>query len=74
MNTLVEIQDAVGHLPSNERKALQLWLDSQAEPEMTAPEEQRLVRSLDEAVRDLDAGKGVSLDEVRKKIGSWAAR
>jgi hypothetical protein len=74
MSTLVEIQDAVAQLPSNERKALQLWLDSQAEPEMTAPEEQRLVRSLDEAVRDLDAGKGVSLDEVRKKIGSWAAR
>jgi hypothetical protein len=74
MSTLVEIQDAVAQLPSKERKALQLWLDSQAEPEMTAQEEQRLLRSLDEAVRDIDAGKGVSLDEVRKKINSWAAR
>jgi hypothetical protein len=74
MSTLVEIQDAVAQLPSNERKALQLWLDSQAEPEMTAQEEQRLLRSLDGAVRDIDAGKGVSLDEVRKKVGSWAAR
>jgi hypothetical protein len=74
MSTLVEIQEAVVHLPSNERKALQVWLDSQAEPELTAPEEQRLLRSLDEAMRDLDAGKGVALDEVRKQVGSWAAK
>ena len=74
MSTLIEIQDAVAQLPSNEKKALQLWLNSQAETEMTAQEEQRLVRSLDEAMRDIDAGKGVSIDEVRKRVGSWAAR
>ena len=74
MSTFVEIQDAVAHLPSNERKALQLWLNSQAEPELTAQEEQRLLRSLDEAARDIDAGKGVPLDEVRKRLGSWAAK
>jgi hypothetical protein len=74
MSTLIEIQDAVAQLPSNEKKALQLWLNSQAEPEMTAQEEQRLLRSLDEAMRDIDAGKGVSMDEVRKRVGSWAAR
>jgi hypothetical protein len=74
MSTLMEIQDAVAHLPSNERKALQLWLNSQAEPDLTAHEEQRLLRSLDEAARDVDAGKGVPLDEVRKRVGSWAAK
>ena len=74
MSTLIEIQDAVAQLPSNEKKALQLWLNSQAEPEMTAQEEQRLLRSLDAAIRDLDAGKGVSIDEVRKRVGPWAAR
>ena len=74
MSTLIEIQDAVAQLPSNEKKALQLWLNSQAEPEMTAQEEQRLLRSLDEAMRDIDAGKGVSIDEVRKRVGSWAAK
>jgi hypothetical protein len=73
MSTLAEIQDAVVRLPGNERKALQLWLDSQTEPEMNSQEEQRLLRSLDEAIRDIDAGKGVSLEEVRKRIGSWAA-
>lgn len=68
MSTLVEIQDAVAQLPGEEKRALQLWLNSQAEPEMTAQEEQRLLRSLDEAMRDLDAGKGIPIDAVRKGI------
>jgi len=74
MRTLAEIQDAVAHLPEDERKALQLWLNSQSEPELTTQEEQRLLRSLDEATRDIDAGKRVSLDEVCKWVGSWAGR
>jgi hypothetical protein len=74
MSTLTEIQDAVAQLPSNEKKALQVWLNSQAEPEMTAQEEQCLLRSLDEAMRDIDAGKGVSMDEVGQRVGSWAAK
>ena len=74
MSTLVEIQDAVARLPNDERKALQLWLDSQSEPLLSAQEEQRLLRSLDEASRDIDAGKGVALVEVRKRLGTWAAK
>ena len=74
MSTLVEIQDSIAHLSSREREALQLWLNSQSEPVLTAPEEQRLLRSLDEAVRDIDAGKGVPIGDVRKRVGSWAAK
>ena len=74
MNTLAEIQNAVARLPIDEKKALSLWLNSQTEPEMTAQEEQQLLRSLDEAVRDLDAGKGVSIEEARKRVVSWAAK
>lgn len=74
MSTLDEIQDAVAHLPSGERKALQLWLNSQVEPELTDRQEEELLRSLDGAIRDIDAGKGVSLDEVRKRVGSWIAK
>ena len=74
MSTLVEIQDAVTRLPGSERKALQLWLNSQSEPELTALEEQRLLRSLDEAVHDIDAGKGVPMNDVRKRVASWAAK
>jgi hypothetical protein len=74
MSTLAEIQDAVARLPGSERKALQLWLNSQSEPELTALEERRLLRSLDEAVRDIDAGKGVPINDVRKRVASWAAK
>jgi site-specific recombinase XerC len=74
MSTLVEIQDAVVRLPNSERKALQLWLNSQSEPELTALEEQRLLRSLDEAVHDINAGKGVPINDVRKRVASWAAK
>jgi hypothetical protein len=74
MSTLAEIQDAVAQLPRAERKALQIWLNSQAEPEMSAEEEVRLLRSLDEAIRDIDAGKGVAIGELRQQVGSWAAR
>ena len=74
MSTLVEIQDAVARLPGSERKALQLWLNSQTEPELTLFEEQRLLRSLDEAVSDIDAGKGVPVNDVRKRVASWVAK
>jgi hypothetical protein len=74
MSTLVEIQEAVAQLPGRERKALQLWLNSQTEPELTALEEQRLLRSLDEAVRDVDAGKGVPIKDVRNRVASWVAK
>lgn len=74
MSTLGEIQDAVAQLPHNEKKALQIWLNSQAELEMSSEEEQRLLHSLDAAMRDVDAGQGVSMDEVRQRVNSWAAK
>jgi len=74
MSTLVEIQDAVARLPGSERKALQLWLNSLSEPELPVEEEHRLLRSLDEALREIDTGKGVPLNDVRKRVASWAAR
>ena len=74
MSTLVEIQDAVAQLPREEREALQAWLNSQTESAMTAQEEEHLLRSLDEAVRDIDAGRGVPVEDVRKRVSSWAAK
>ena len=74
MSTLMEIQDAVAGLREEERKALALWLASQTPPEMSGEDERRLLGSLDEAVRSVDAGKGVPMDEVRKRVASWAAK
>ncbi|HLX72293.1 MAG TPA: hypothetical protein VKV04_21960 [Verrucomicrobiae bacterium] len=74
MSTLAEIQDAVAKLPADEKKALLTWLESENEPEINGDDEQRLLRSLDEAIRDVDAGKGVPIEDVRKRVGSWAAK
>ena len=74
MSTLAEIQDAVAHLPGDEKKALALWLNSQAEPKITTQEEQQLLHSLDQAISDIDAGKGVSIEDARKRVASWVAK
>ncbi|HWN96605.1 MAG TPA: hypothetical protein VNT99_16365 [Methylomirabilota bacterium] len=74
MSTLMEIQEAVTKLPDADKKALSLWLNSQTAPEMSAEEEQQLLRTLDEAIRDVDAGKGVPMQDARKLVASWAAK
>lgn len=74
MSTLVEIQEAITKLPDDEKTALSVWFRSQSAPEMTAEDEQRLLYSLDEAMRDVDAGKGVSIDDARRMVATWAAR
>ena len=66
----MEIQDAVTRLPADEKNALSLWLNSQAAPTLSAPEEQQLLRSLDDANRDVDAGRGVSLADAHQLVAS----
>ena len=74
MSTLAEIQEAVTGLPADEKKALSLWLNSQTAPLLSAADEQRLLHSLDEAIRDVDAGQGVPIEDVRKRVASWVAK
>ena len=74
MSTLAEIQDAISKLPKEEKDALSVWLSSQSAPDLNPADEERLLQSLDEAMRDVDAGKGVPLDEVRKRVALWAAK
>jgi hypothetical protein len=74
MSTLAEIQEAIIRLPQEERLALSAWLDSQDQPALSPQDEDKLVRSLDEALRDLDNGKGIPLEEARKLVGAWAAK
>ena len=74
MSTLLAIKDAVSKLRGDEKNALSLWLDSQVEPELTKDEETELLASLDQAMRDIDSGKGSSMEDVRRQISSWASR
>lgn len=73
MSSLAQIQEAITGLTENERQALSIWLAS--EPPALAPEdESRLLKSLDNAIRDLDAGKGASARTARKLVRSWAGK
>ena len=74
MSSLAQIQEAIISLPADERRALSVWLDSQNDPTFTPEDESQLLKSLDIAIRDLDAGKGVPIHEVRKRVRSWAGK
>jgi len=74
MSTLAEIQDAISQLSDREQAALAAWLDSRRSASLYLQDEESLLRSLDEATRDINAGKGIPIDEVRRKVASWVAK
>jgi hypothetical protein len=59
MSTLAEIQEGITRLPEEERRVLSAWLDSQNPRALSPQDEDELLCSLDEALRDLDNGKGI---------------
>jgi len=74
MSSLAEIQEAIVGLPEDERQALSAWLASQNPPTLAPEDESQLLKSLDKAMRDLDAGKGTSLSAARKLVRSWTGK
>jgi hypothetical protein len=74
MSTLAEIQDAITQLSNREQDALAVWFDSRRNSATNLQNEESLLRSLDEAINDIEFGKGVPLEEVRKRVASWAAK
>jgi hypothetical protein len=63
MTKLAEIQEAIQHLPSQEREQLIHWLTEEEPPEMLA--------AIDEADRSFEADGGVAPEDVRRKLKSW---
>ncbi|MFO1513222.1 MAG: hypothetical protein U1F83_09975 [Verrucomicrobiota bacterium] len=74
MSTVLEIQAAIQKLPAKDKSALTAWLESQEEPTLSSQEEAALLARLDKATQELDAGKGVSLQNVRGMVGKWATK
>jgi hypothetical protein len=74
MSAFAKVQKSIGNLSRDEKKALALWLNSQIEPRLSNEDEERLMRSLDEAMKSIDAGEGVEIDEVRRRVSSWATK
>jgi len=66
MTKLAEIQDAILHLPPQDREQLRHWLD---ETEEETPE---MLAAIDVGLRSLQEKGVIPLEDVRKKISSWA--
>ena len=76
MSTVAEIETAIEGLPKNEREALESRLLARrcGLDAMSEGERADLLVSLDEAEREIDSGGGVSADELRRSVRSWAGR
>jgi hypothetical protein len=74
MSALSQIQESITRLTGDEKKVLALWLNSQVQPSFAPEDERELLATLDDAVAEIDAGRGVPLNEVRGRIGSWATK
>lgn len=76
MSTVAEIEKAIDGLPVGEREALETRLLARrfGLDEMSESERAEFLASLDEADREIDSGSGVSADELRQAVRSWAGR
>jgi hypothetical protein len=71
---VTEIQKAIQKLSAKEKSALTAWLESLDKPLMSPQEEKVLLARLEKAGKELDGGKGMSLDKVRGMVGKWATK
>ena len=76
MSTIAEIESAIERLPVAEREALEGRLLSRrfGLDALDAVERAALLASLDEAEREIDGGRGLSADDLRRDVRAWAGR
>lgn len=76
MSTVQEIEAAIERLPVGERDAFEGRLIARrfGVDVMDGGDYGELLASLDEAEREIDAGRGVTADDLRKSVAQWAGR
>ena len=76
MSTMAEIESAIAHLPAAERETLEGRLLARrfGLEALDAGERAALLVSLDEAEREIDSGRGLSADDLRRDVRAWAGR
>ncbi len=76
MSTLAEIENAIGLLPAGEREVLESRLLARrfGLDELDGSVRAELLASLDEAEREIDAGRTHTADELRHAVRTWAGR
>jgi hypothetical protein len=66
MTKLVEIQDAIQHLPPQERAELRHWILEEETPEMLA--------AIDVGIRSAETEPKLSAEQLRGKLKAWTTR
>jgi hypothetical protein len=66
MTKLAEIQDAIQHLPPQERAELRSWILEEETPEMLA--------AIDVGIRSLETEPTLSAEQLRRKLKEWTTR
>ena len=76
MSTIQEIEAAIERLPATEREAFESRLIARrcGLDALGSDEYRELLASLDEAEREIDAGRGVSAEDLRQKLATWAGK
>lgn len=72
MSTVQEIQEAIAQLPENQLFELIHWIHLQHDWDLENDPE--VMASVLEGERQLNAGKGVPLEEVRKLTRTWITK
>lgn len=72
MSTVKEIQDAIAKLPEMERFELMHLLHLQYEGEDFETDE--MIAEAEEGERQIAEGKFITLDEARKRVGTWTTK
>lgn len=70
MSTVQEIEQAIERLPETERNVLESSLLARrcGLASLNAEEQAELLRSLDEAEREIDEGRSYNVDEMRQAL------
>ena len=66
MTKLVEIQEAIQHLPPQERAELRTWLLEEETPEMLA--------AVDVGIRSVETEPKLSAEDLRRKLKEWTTK
>jgi hypothetical protein len=66
MTKLVEIQEAIQHLPPQERAELRTWLLEEETPEMLA--------AVDVGIRSVETEPKLSAEDLRRKLKGWTTK
>jgi hypothetical protein len=76
MSKLTEIEEAIRNLPAPEREMLEARMLSMrfGLETLDVDERSQLLASLDDADAEIDAGLGVSANELREAVRSWTGR